>query len=409
MIRSGSASRQQLEDAFLVFNQVSEQLVDSYQKLQLQVQQLSRQLSAARSGKLKQLAEKERLANRITRLLETLPAAVIVLDGERRVQEFNPPAQEMLDALTTGSSWDQVYLDHFRPGQSGDEQWLSSGRRISFIEKGLDPEPGQIILLIDVTETRELQESIARQHRLSTMGEMAAQLAHQIRTPLSTALLYTSHLSRDDLTPQQRRRFSSQCSDRLRHIERQINDMLNFARGGQFELGLVDFHDLLNEFKVSLRPLLSDKQAHLTLTGDLIPGIKVSGNQVALLGALMNLAVNALEQGATEICIGVWHIEDEDSVELTISDNGTGIPADVKEQIFDPFFTTRSDGTGLGLAVVQSVVIAHKGNISVESAPGRGTDFYISLPLASEAETETHAILPGHSRMAESEGLRSVI
>ena len=173
-------NQSQLEDAFQVFNQVSEQLVDSYQQLQDQVGHLSSELATARSERMRQLAEKELLANRLSQLLDALPAAVVVLDGGDLVEHFNPSAAELFDSIETGIGWEQLYTANFHTDQHGKEQGLLSGRLVSMTERKLDTGKGRILLFLDITETRELQERLNRRQRLSTMGKMAAQLAHQI-------------------------------------------------------------------------------------------------------------------------------------------------------------------------------------------------------------------------------------
>lgn len=388
-----SPKKQQLEDAFHVFNHVSEQLVDSYQLLQSQVVGLTHELAEARSERIEQLLEKERLANRITRLLETLPAAVVVVDGDEAVEQFNPAASRLFPQLARGDGWPELYRLNFRPGRINGEQWLNSGRLVKLTERALDPDPGKILLLLDITESYRLQEQIDRHERLTTLGEMAAQLAHQIRTPLSSAILYTSHLSRNDLSEPQRQRFSSRCGDRLRHIERQINDMLAFTRGSCFEPEAVDLPLLLVELSQHLEPMLRKFSAQLQLTGTGSGDLLISGNHGALLGALTNIAVNALEQGGEGVYlqVGLEQVAGEAVVEMR--DDGPGIPLEQQSKIFDPFYTTRSDGTGLGLAVVQSVVLGHEGEISLESQPGEGACFTLRFPLMEEVSSELNTRL----------------
>jgi len=378
-----TAQREQLEDAFQVFNQVSGQLVDSYHQLQQQVARLTAELSSARNERLLELAEKELIANRLTRLLETLPAAVVVLDGSAVVRQFNPAAEALLDGIREGASWPFLQTRLFRPEQQGDERWLHSGRLLSMIERSLDPEPGKILLLIDITEKQQLQERIDRRRRLSQMGEVAAQLAHQIRTPLSSALLYTANLAQPGLNDQQRSRFSRRCLERLHHIESQINDMLAFARGGQFELATLSVNDLLRELIQSLEPACQTSGATLEYRPGLKGNIRINGNQAALLGAMMNIAMNALQQDQVDRL----QISSElagSRVLIRFQDNGPGVGEQDQPRLFDPFFTTRADGTGLGLAVVQSVVLAHQGRVLLESRPGEGALFTIQLPLLME-------------------------
>lgn len=383
MAIQNTAQREQLEDAFHIFNRMSGQLVDSYHQLQQQVARLNEELSESRSERLLQLAEKESLANRLAHLLETLPAAVVVLDGESRVKQINSAAREILPGMRLAGDWRQIEARHFKPGQSGGERWLFSGRLVSLTQRSLAPEPGSILLLLDVTETRQLQERVARRKRLSVMGEMAAQLAHQIRTPLSSVLLYTSHLSRDDLSQQQREKFSARCIERLHHMESQVNDMLGFARGGQFELAPLSVQALLKELAQNLEPLCQEHGAALECRFEAAEGAWINGNSAALSGALSNIALNALQQDG-RIHLNIAVERRDGALLISIRDNGPGISSEIQQRIFDPFFTTRPDGTGLGLAVVQSVVLSHQGKLSLESAPGEGACFSILLPLSTD-------------------------
>ncbi len=375
--------QQQLEDAFLAFNQVSEQLADSYQQLQNRVEQLSRELAEARSDRLYQLAEKERLASRLSHLLEVMPAAIVVLDGESAIQEFNPAAARMLPGIEQGGSWPELYRRLFTRKSSGD-LGLESGELVTLSECSLAPEPGKILLLLDVTERRRLQAHLNRQERLNSLGNMAAQLAHQIRTPLTSALLDSAHLAREDLSKDRRQQFSSRLRARLCHIERQIKDMLAFASGNQGPLAPMAVGPLMTSLEQMLEPLIKAQDAECEWI-DRTPGdLLIRGNRDGLLGALMNLASNALTHGEPRVRLQVTLEQVGRMLEIQVSDNGSGIPEDIRERVFDPFFTTRSDGTGLGLAVVHAVVLAHEGRISIVPSPLGGAAFKISLPLHRE-------------------------
>ncbi|MCB1880761.1 MAG: PAS domain-containing protein, partial [Gammaproteobacteria bacterium] len=195
MTSAKQLSRQQLEHAFQVFNQVSGQLTESYIQLQARIGELNLELAAARSERMRRLGEKERYAHRFAQLLDALPAAVVVLDENDRVEQFNPAANRLFDTIKLGDAWSEIAAKSIVNDQQHDELTLGTGAVVSFTEQTLAPDPGRILLLLDMTETRQLQARAERQQRLGAMGQMAAQLAHQIRTPLSSALLYTTHLS----------------------------------------------------------------------------------------------------------------------------------------------------------------------------------------------------------------------
>ncbi len=375
-------NKSQLEDAFQVFNQVSEQLVDSYQHLQKQVEHLSSELATARSERMRQLAEKELLANRLSQLLDALPAAVVVLDGCDRIEQFNPSASELFDSIETNQGWDQVYTANFHPDQHGKERRLLKGLLVSMTERQLDADKGRILLFLDITETRELQERLNHRQRLSTMGRMAAQLAHQIRTPLSSALLYASHLSNASLEPERRERFSERIKVSLQLMERQINDMLAFTRGGKHSPELFDLIPLLEETIQMLDPGLKKTGARLEYTNQITGRCIVSGNRDALQGAIMNIATNSLKHAGQGVGLTMQlRLDGGKTLCLTISDDGPGISEEIQDKIFDPFFTTSSSGIGLGLAVVQAVILDHNGTIVLHSKKGEGANFQIELPM----------------------------
>ncbi|WP_368665597.1 histidine kinase dimerization/phospho-acceptor domain-containing protein, partial [Arthrobacter sp. GMC3] len=139
---------------------------------------------------------------------------------------------ELLGEPLVGHPWREVIARCFAPRRDdGHEISLRNGRRLSIATRSLAGEPGQLVLLTDLTETRRLQDQLARHERLSSLGRMVASLAHQIRTPLSTALLYASHLEQGGLSEQQQQRFAGSLKARLHELEHQVRDMLIFARG----------------------------------------------------------------------------------------------------------------------------------------------------------------------------------
>lgn len=375
---------QNLTAAFDVFNQISQQLTVSYQDLENRVAQLGAELAAARSEQINTAAEKERLANRLQSLLDALPGGVVVLDGAGYVQLCNPAALDLLGAPLQGRLWREVIVRAFAPrSDDGHEVSLRDGRRVGISTRSLADEPGQILLITDLSETRALQEKLSRHQRLSAMGEMAASLAHQIRTPLSSAVLYASHLSRSGPKADSHQRFAEKILSSLRHIEKMVNDMLIFVRGGGVGEEEIEVTDLLDAFQHALEPQLQVCAGRMEVIAD-VAGLMLRGNRDALLGALLNLATNAIQACGTAAVLRLLATDDDEGVlYLQLSDNGPGISAEIRERIFEPFFTTRPAGTGLGLAVVRAVVQGHRGAIWVDSPPGGGCTFTLRLPVAT--------------------------
>ena len=382
MTTDAQLSPEALQNAFSAFNQLSSQLATSYQALEQRVVHLNEELHRTQDARIRELTEKERLANRLSTLLQALPGGVVALDNNGIVQEYNQAAIDLLGEPLSGSSWAQVIQRAFAPrSDDGHDVSLVDGRRVNISTCPMINEPGQILLLTDVTEMRELQDRLNQQQRLVAMGQMAASLAHQIRTPLASAMLYTSHLRRPALKPDDHERFCEKVRTRLAHLEHIVNDMLLYARSNNTgEQQSFRVHDLLTELEHNLDAQLLQSECHYQWH-DETDGAQLIGNQQMLLSALSNLGMNALQamQGQGELIVFARQ-RDRQAIEIVVSDNGPGIPDDKLQHIFDPFFTTRSEGTGLGLAVVRAIVHAHKGEIIVDSQADKGTTFVLRLP-----------------------------
>lgn len=378
------ASREGLEQAFSLFSQMSTQLTDSYSLLEARVTELKGELAVVSAQRMAELAEKERLANRLQNLLDLLPGGVIVIDDRGRVREANPAACELLGLPLEGELWRHVITRCFAPREDdGHEISLIDGRRLSISTRSLDAEPGQLVLLNDLTETRRLQDQLARHERLSSLGRMVASLAHQIRTPLSAALIYASHLTEQQLPVETQQRFAGRLKERLHELEHQVRDMLVFARG---ELPLTD----RIAPKALMQALQAAAQPHVEGIAmrwqcDIHDG-ELLCNRDTLVGALLNLIENALQAGTAQVRLKVHVYARGNTLRLCVSDSGSGIEPQVLERLGEPFFTTKATGTGLGLAVVKAVVRAHQGQLQLHSRLGRGTCALLGLPLLGVQE-----------------------
>lgn len=373
------ASRAGLEQAFALFNQMSTQLSTSYSMLEARVTELKGQLALVSAQRMQELAEKERLAHRLQSLLDLLPGGVIVIDGQGVVREANPVARNLLGQPLVGMLWRQVIARNFAPREDdGHEISLKDGRRLSIATRSLHAEPGQLVLLTDLTETRRLQDQLSRHERLSALGRMVASLAHQIRTPLSAALLYASHLTEQVLPVEQQQRFAGRLKERLHELEHQVRDMLIFARG---ELPLPDRlapKALFDALRSAAEPHVLGMQVRWqcdSRAGELLC------NRDTLVGTVLNLIENAIQAGGREARLKIHLYQRGETLRLCISDNGPGIDSATLARLGEPFFTTKTTGTGLGLAVVKAVARAHQGDVQLRSRPGRGTCAIITLPL----------------------------
>ncbi|MDX1598453.1 MAG: ATP-binding protein [Marinobacter sp.] len=368
--------------ALELFNQMSRQITDSYRTLESRVNQLSGELTAESLQRQQELEEKEKLADRLSTLLTALPAGVVVLDSQGVVTQTNPAAISLLGEPLDGERWVDVIRRCFAPRRDdGHEVSLKDGRRVSIEIRTMENQPGQLILLTDLTETRHLQSQLAHAQRLSAMGKMVASLAHQIRTPLSAAILYGGHLSQEDLDEEMRQRCASRLMSRLTHLEQQVRDMLIFARGETRLAEELSAETLVTALGSALDGLKLSAGVEVHLDSQ-VEDCRVMCNRDALVGACTNLVNNSVEAGATRVVVQLAPIEGE--LVIRVVDNGPGFEAGQAGQLMEAFYTTKSHGTGLGLAVVQAVVKAHQGRFAMQSPEQGGAVATLTLPLVGQ-------------------------
>ncbi|MGH1462501.1 MAG: sensor histidine kinase [Neptuniibacter sp.] len=320
------------------------------------------------------------LNDRFNHLLQLLPAGVVILDGFGVVSDANPAAEGLLGSPLIGVAWFEIINRSFAPqSDDGHEVSLKDGRKVSIMTKAMDVEPGQLLLLTDQTETRLLQGRLSHYQRLSEMGRMMASLAHQIRTPLSAALLYVDHLMRQDLKPEQRQKFAGKAKSRLTNLEQQVRDMLIFARGEMRLDDTVSSTDLMADLEDMLDLPLVNFDADCDCVNE-APDVEVQCNREALLGVCMNLVENALQASGKGCELSIRFSESEGMLRMDICDEGAGMDEETIKSALQPFYTTKSHGTGLGLAVAQVVAHAHHGMFKLFSKQGEGTTASIFLP-----------------------------
>lgn len=392
--------RGELAAAFAQFERASSLLTGAYVGLERRVAELNAALNASRARLERELAAKERLAARLSALLEALPAGVIVLDAQGRISAINPGATELLGDVRIGDAWRDVVARCFAPRwDDGHDVSLADGRRVNVSTQALSDEPGQILMVRDVTETRRLQEQLSHHRRLSAKTEMAAALAHQIRTPLAAALLALGPLARArGLSPAQARG-AGRALDAMRQLERLVENMLSYARGAVIDAEPLVVDALLDRLEREVRSLFPGDEFRVAV--DRAPDRRVvHGNADALLSIMLNLVSNAHQVTAGRGALLIAARAIGDFVSIRFMDNGPGVADSDRERVFEPFFTTRGGGTGLGLSVAQAIARAHGGELTLDPEYAAGACFELTLPVGSPravaprvSETSTPVVL----------------
>ncbi|WP_076410917.1 PAS domain-containing sensor histidine kinase [Shewanella sp. UCD-KL12] len=318
------------------------------------------------------------MSNRMEHILQAMPSGIIILNGDGLVTEANPVAIELLGLPLEGLKWLQIINRAFSPqDDDGHEVSLKNGRRVKLAITPLTPEPGQLIVLTDLTETRLLQKNLSHMQRLSALGKMVATLAHQVRTPLTAALLYASNLASSKISEQSRTRFQSKLVDRLNELEHQVNDMLLMANGRGQEQGDAQLaSSIFDNVMANCEPIAEQHLCQLSRIDESTS--EFIANTSSLSSAINNLVINSIEAGATQVQLK--STETDNQILLDVTDNGKGLDKAMQQKVLEPFFTTKAQGTGLGLAVVQSVVANHGGKLQLRCEKGKGCKASLIFP-----------------------------
>jgi PAS domain S-box-containing protein len=362
-------------------------------------------------------------AQQVQEIIHTVPEGVLLLKTAPavvgwRVVSANPIAEDYLQILANPQTGN--IITHL--GERALPELLTSPPRGLWHEITMDKRrfeaiarpieagltPGEWVLVIrDVTQEREIQQRVQQQERLAAVGQLAAGIAHDFNNIMATIVLYAQMLSRtSNLTAHDKEQLST-INQQAMHASNLIQQILDFSRRTAFERSPLDLLPLLKEHvKLLERTLPENIKISLNYKAD---EYIIHGNPTHIQQVLMNLAVNARDAmprgGHLHIDLERLSIRDSSKaplpemssgnwVKITVSDTGTGIPADILPHIYDPFFTTKASrqGSGLGLAQVYGIIGSHEGYIDVESYVtedddhSRGTTFMIYLPsLTGEA------------------------
>lgn len=338
-------------------------------------------------------------------ILESMTSGVVGFDLEAKVTIINSWAQRLLGldpSSAVGRACGEVFgekyevlleqslkkgVTHFRQElpfthpRHGGILWLG------FASTPLRDHKGQTVgatfLLTDLTEVKKLQEELKIKERFATIGEISAGIAHELRNSLGAIAGFAQLLSRRLPADAPPRAHIEDIQKEIGLLEKLINDFLTFARPLEPQPRNINWGDLIQETLKSLPLPWEEKKIKIILDGSLT-GFNFQGDPFLLRQALHNLLLNAYQalEGGGQITLTAQRKTDYlgTKVILSIKDNGPGIPAGNRDKLFLPFFTTKKEGVGLGLAIAQKILLAHRGAIEVKSEEGRGAEFLLYLP-----------------------------
>ena len=397
------------------FNQSSVELIQEYRRLEERADTLKGQLEAKHQELENSLREREEARAYLHSVLESLKAGVLVLDKNLHPTFVNRRLTELTGAVDNERAV-QLLGDKLATSlRRGDKEFLPLECEkvvqgpggimtpVHFIlsEVATGQERSDYVLVFqDISTLKRLEAETARTRRLASLGVMASEVAHQVRSPLGGIELYASLLK--ERATGDPKRLAGEILNAVQRLYTTISHLLSFAAEPSITTDVLPVASLMEDLQEDCKPLFAASPWSITFTceADLPP---IWGDRGLLAQAVLNLVVNAKEAMPEGGRIGLnvqlssfstINGQIHRAIEITVSDEGIGIAPENRERIFDPFFTTKSEGTGLGLAFTHKIISAHRGSIAISANPLRGTQISLCLPAAEEidahAKTNCH-------------------
>jgi two-component system NtrC family sensor kinase len=349
-------------------------------------------------------AQIERLKDFSENIVESLHVGVFAVDLEGRVESWNSQVEALLgvprkDAI--GRPLDSVLPTDLvaEIEARAEEENVSSiykfamrnrDGRMLVVNVSITPllgkdgqRLGRLILVDDVSQRARLEDQLMQTEKLTSLGLLAAGVAHEVNTPLAVISNYIQMLARQFPGDDPRHTLIEKIVKQTFRASEIVNNLLNFSRVGSSQFTEVSMNAVVEETLSLVAHPLKTARVEIVqqLQGDLPP---VLGSMNRLQQVFLNLFMNARDAMPAGGVLNIRTACSNGTVEVEVSDTGVGIPRDQMHRIFDPFFTTKSTGrgTGLGLSVSYGIIKEHAGKIDVKSAPGRGTQFRLEFPVA---------------------------
>lgn len=325
-------------------------------------------------------------------ILQSVPSGVISMDESWKVVKANSAAERILGlepGAVQGRDFREIFPDEkmHRPDRRGESQYIASSGRRLWLGFSLSPlydaagaSIGQLFVFTDLTGFKALEEQAELRHRLSSLGEMSAGIAHELKNSMGVVTGYMKLLEKKaDISI---RPTVDAVTSEVEVMDRIITDFQGFTRSRELNIAEIKLHELIDAAAHSVTAQREDVRIEVNIP----PELSVEGDDVLLRQAFANLIQNAAEAMGEGGKVLIGSETSGDRVTVTVSDTGHGVGEDIHEKIFLPFFTTKEKGTGLGLAIAHRTVVDHSGDIEINSGES-GTTVRVTLPLKHKSET----------------------
>jgi signal transduction histidine kinase len=387
------------------FNRSSVELIEEYRRLDERAAYLKGELEAKHRELEASLHAREEARAYLLSVLESLKAGVLVLDRQLEPTFVNRRVTELLGKVSRERAMQLLGNKLAASLRRGDENFLPLECEkvvqgpggvmtpVHFVLSAVATGQRQneyVLVFQDITTLKRLEAEAARTRRLASLGIMASEIAHQVRSPLGGIELYASLLKEKSSGDPQR--LAGEILSAVQRLYTTLSHLLSFASEPTMTGDVLPVESLMKDLQADSGPLFNDPRWAILFDWEagLVP---LWGDRGLLAQALLNLIVNAKEAmpegGAVAVRaqlspFSAMNGQIHKAIEIRVTDEGAGISPENRERIFDPFFTTKAQGTGLGLAFTHKIISAHRGSIEIASGCRRGTRFSVFLPAAEE-------------------------
>jgi two-component system sensor histidine kinase PilS (NtrC family) len=324
-------------------------------------------------------------------IVHSVSSGIVTVDRLGRVSYLNRSAEQILHISLAESEGEPVerWLPQVVSRLQGPSEFFEADhltregerRRLGFVSSPLTDRDGKrqghVVAVEDLTGIRAMEEDLKRSEKLAAVGRLAAGLAHELRNPLASIGGSIQLLQENKVFSDEERQLMSIVLREADRLNALVTDFLRFARPTPSQLELLDLREVVSSTATlfSNDPTRRGVQLELNLP-ELLPVAADAGQLGQVLWNLLTNAAEAMPQGG-KVCVSGKLAGGQ--VLLEVADDGPGIAVDDLPHIFEPFYTTKERGTGIGLAIVHSIIQGHGGEVQVRSTEGRGTVFLVKL------------------------------
>lgn len=324
-------------------------------------------------------------------VIEGMPSGLFTADFTGRILLFNKAAEDITGIKRAEAIGMEIRMVLPFIGSIGEKERLEGsiehaaggkviGLTVSAMQDARGQRTGFIGIFDDLTEFKGMQEEIKQKEKLADIGELAANIAHEIRNPLASLKGSIEILKEDKITAEYKNRLMEIALGEMQRLDAIITEFLIYSRPKAIEPAIFDLHQMLDE---TIEMLGQRNAGEVSFVKGFNGPLHIKADPQRLQQVFWNLGINAIEAMPDGGNLSISTSNSKNAIQITFEDTGSGISPENIKKVFYPFFTTKPQGTGLGLSIAYRIVEDHNGSVTFTSRKGAGTKFRVFLPKAN--------------------------